>query len=94
MVQLSKKGNCLLPLLLLKVGMPMKNTYKLNSKSDMNRFAKDLEKAVKQTAIREAMSRRYDVTCPTCGASVKVPTGKSLCPKCRKEIDLQLDIKI
>lgn len=26
-----QKGNCLLPLLLLKVGMPMKNTYKLST---------------------------------------------------------------
>ena len=71
----------------------MKNAYKLNSKSDMQQLAKDLEQKVKQTAIKEAMSRMYDVTCPTCGASVKVPTGKSACPKCGEEIDLQLDVK-
>lgn len=83
-----------MPLLFLKVGMLMKNTYKLSSKSDMKQFNKDLEKRIKSAAIEEAMGRTYDVTCPTCGASVKVPTGKSLCPQCRKEIDLQLDIKI
>lgn len=83
-----------MPLLLLKVGMPMKNTYKLSSKSDMKQFEKDLEQRIKNAAIEEAMRRMYDVTCPTCGASVKVPTGKSLCPKCNEEIDLQLNIKI
>lgn len=83
-----------LALTFLKVGMLMKNTYKLNSKSDMQQFAKDLEQKVKQTAIKEAMGRMYDVTCPTCGAYVKVPTGKSVCPKCREEIDLQLNFKI
>lgn len=89
-----QKGNCLLPLLLLKVGMPMKNTYKLSNKSDMKQFSKDLEQRIKNAAIKKAMSRMYDVTCPSCGASVKVPTGKSCCPKCGEEIDLQLDIKI
>lgn len=83
-----------MPLLLLKVGMPMKNTYKLSNKSDMKQFSKDLEQRIKNAAIKEAMSRMYDVTCPSCGASVKVPTGKSCCPKCGEEIDLQLDIKI
>ena len=71
----------------------MKGAYNLGSKSDMNQFAKDLEQRVKEAAIEEAMSRLYDVTCPTCGTSVKVPTGKSKCPKCGEEIDLQLDIK-
>lgn len=72
----------------------MKNSYNLSSKSDMKRFAKDLERRVKDAAIEEAMGRMYDVTCPTCGASVMVPTGKSRCPACGEEIDLQLDIKI
>lgn len=71
----------------------MKSTYKLSSKSDMKQYAKDLEQRIKDAAIEEMMSRMYDVTCPTCGTSVKVPVGKSLCPKCGEEIDLQLDIK-
>ena len=44
-------------------------------------------------AIEEVMNRMYDVTCPTCRASVRVPIGKSFCPKCGEEIDLQLDVK-
>lgn len=71
----------------------MKDSYNLSSKSDMKQYAKDLEQRIKAAAIEEAMGRMYDVTCPTCGASVKVPTGKSACPKCGEEIDLQLDIK-
>lgn len=70
-----------------------KDSYDLSRKSEMKRFAKDLGKRVKDAAIEEAMGRMYDVTCPSCGASVKVPTGKSACPKCGEEIDLQLDIK-
>lgn len=60
----------------------------------MKQFAKDLEKEIKDSAIKEAMSRKYEVTCPTCGANVEVPAGKSRCPACGEEIDLQLDIKI
>lgn len=72
----------------------MKNSYNLSSKSDMKRFAKDLEQRVKDVAIEEAMGRMYDVNCPACGASVKIPTGKSRCPACGEEIDLQLNIEI
>lgn len=71
----------------------MKDKYNLSSKSDMKQYAKDLERRIKDAAIEEAMSRMYDVTCPTCGASVKSPAGKSVCPKCGEEIDLQLDVK-
>ena len=60
------------------------NTIKLTAKIDTTEIDK---------AIEEAMGRMYDVTCPSCGSSVKVPTGKSACPKCGEEIDLQLDVK-
>ena len=39
-----------------------------------------------------ANQRTYDVTCPFCQNIVNVPTGKSLCPSCGKEIDLSLNI--
>lgn len=71
----------------------MNDKYNLSSKSNTKQYAKDLEQRIKDAAIEEAMGRMYDVTCPTCGASVKVPTGKSVCPKCGEEIDLQLDVK-
>ena len=59
----------------------MKDSYNLSSKSGMKQYAKDLEQRIKAAAIEEAMGRMYDVTCPTCGVSVKIQTGKSASPK-------------
>ena len=55
-----------MPLLLLKVGILMKKRYNLGNRSDMKRFTKDLEKEIKEAAIKDAMSRTYEVICPTC----------------------------
>lgn len=58
---------------------------------------KDFEKAVREQAIatakQEALKRSYDVECPHCHSKLSVPVGKSLCPKCSKEINLDLDFK-
>lgn len=59
-----------------------------NFKIDMNK----LEKSIKKQATSALNKRTYDVTCPHCKSKVNVPTGKSICPICRKEIDLTLDI--
>lgn len=72
----------------------MSKNYNLGSKSDMRRFQRDLEKSIKSETISSLHKQKYDVTCPHCGHSVKIPTGKSLCPFCHKEIDLTLDINL
>ena len=51
-----------------------------------------LEKAMKQQATNALHQRKYDVTCPHCGAKINVPTCISFCPICKNEIDLNLNI--
>lgn len=70
----------------------MARKYNLSSKSDMRRFSKDLEKTIMDKATSAIKKGKYDVSCPHCQITVKVPVGKSLCPKCRKQIDLTLNI--
>ena len=56
-------------------------------------FKVNIDKDKLNQAIEEAANlRTYDVTCPFCKNIVNVPTGKSLCPSCGKEIDLTLNI--
>ena len=42
----------------------MSKNYNLFSKSDMNRFSKDLEKAIYSNVEQQIYSRHYDVECP------------------------------
>lgn len=69
----------------------MGKTYNIGKNSDMNRFARDLEKEVIGQAKQAAQRQMYNINCPHCGEEVNVPTGKSLCPKCKGEIDLTLN---
>ena len=69
------------------------NNYNFGSKSDMNRFTKNLEKSAHNIARQSIMSGKYDVKCPHCKQSIKVSPEKSFCPFCRKEKDLKLHIK-
>lgn len=70
----------------------MPKGYDLSKKSDMRKFEQNFQKTVKSEAAKSLKNQKFDVTCPHCQASVKVPAGKSKCPKCGKEIDLELDI--
>ncbi len=72
----------------------MKHKYNMSSKSDMRRFQRDLKKDIKASVVSAIESGLYDVTCPNCGAVVKVPAGKSKCPSCRGEINLELDVDL
>ena len=73
--------------------MPLGKNYNLGSSSDMRRFQRDLEKEIMGKTKQTIMGRKYDVTCPHCHSKVNVLPGKSRCPRCGNEIDLQLDIK-
>lgn len=70
----------------------MSKNYNLGSKSDMRKFTNDLERAVKEKSVQALHARKYDVDCPHCNGKVKVAPGKSNCPLCSKEIDLELNI--
>lgn len=71
----------------------MSKKYNLNSKSDMRKFQRDLEKTVMHKAKSAIMKKQFDVTCPHCQSKVNIPAGKSLCPSCRKQIDFKINFK-
>lgn len=69
----------------------MKSGIKFNF--DSSNFEKNLKKEMNKAVKNEANSRQYDVTCPQCSKTTSVPVGKSLCPNCSQEIDLDLKFK-
>lgn len=71
----------------------MGRKYNLGSSSDMRRFQRDLEKEIIGKTKQTIMNQTYDVTCPHCQSRISVPPGKSCCPRCGQEVDLNLDIK-
>lgn len=52
-----------------------------------------LEGAIKREAQNAAKKKLYEVSCKNCHAKVRVPVGKSVCPHCKREINLILDFK-
>ena len=70
----------------------MSKSFDLNSKSDMKKFGKRLEKTVMDKAHTAILKKKYDVKCPNCKKPITIPVGKSTCPMCRKTIDFKLDI--
>lgn len=71
----------------------MSKKYNLGSNSDMRRFMKDLEKQIYSNAEQQIYSQTYAVDCPHCHNKVSVKPGSSLCPFCRNQIKLNLNIK-
>jgi Zn finger protein HypA/HybF involved in hydrogenase expression len=71
----------------------MAKKYNLSSKSDMNRFMKDLEQQVKSNAEQQIMARNYDVECPHCHSKISTRPGAGTCPVCHNTINLDLNIK-
>ena len=51
-----------------------------------------LHDKVMQMAKQSLQAQKYEVTCPYCDATREVRPGKSTCPLCGKEIDLELNI--
>ena len=72
----------------------MKRTYRLDRKSDMNRFIRDLGEDLKKELCAEIMERTHQIECPACGTKISIPAGKSHCQHCSEEIDLHLDIDL
>ena len=58
--------------------------YKLNSKSDMRRFMKDLEKSI----INNVKQEKFDYVCPCCKHKIKVKVGKNKCQYCHTDINV------
>lgn len=60
-----------------------------NIKIDQNK----IKKAVMDKARNDISSRNFSVACPHCNAQVSIPAGKSPCPICGEDINLNLDFK-
>ncbi|CEN29170.1 hypothetical protein [Pseudolactococcus piscium] len=56
------------------------------------KFGRNFEKTVKDGMRKAALNGTYDIKCPHCEQDISVKSGKSLCPKCNKEINLNLNI--
>ena len=70
----------------------MGKSYDLSKSSDMNRLSKDLKSSAMQQVNQALMSRKYEINCPFCNGKISVPPGRSACPLCLREINLELDI--
>jgi rRNA maturation endonuclease Nob1 len=73
--------------------MYMPKKYNLNSKSDMNKFKRDLESAALNIAQEKAMDMAFDVICTNCKRKIRVKAGQSVCPVCGGEIIMNLNFK-
>lgn len=63
------------------------------SKTKIKVNQKNLERLVKEKAITALEGKIFNIECPHCKTIVQVPSGKSICPHCHKEINLELNIK-
>lgn len=72
----------------------MSKTFDITSKSDMKKFKDHLHNAVVEEATAAVNAMNFDINCPDCDAAISVPVGRSSCPNCNQEIDLNLDINL
>lgn len=69
----------------------MKRNYNLASKSDMRRFARDLEKDIYNDVKRQALRSTYAINCPNCEHIILISPGQRHCPICGTDINFKLD---
>lgn len=70
----------------------MGKKYNLSKNSDMKKLVRDLTDAVQDKTVDILNNRTYDITCPHCNQQISVMPGKSQCPLCHQDIDLNLNI--
>ena len=67
-------------------------SYDLNKKSDMRKLMSNLEKQGLEIAKKQIEKRQYKATCPKCNSEITVSAGKNICPFCKHNFDVKLDI--
>jgi len=70
----------------------MPRRYNLASKSDMRRWARDLEKDLTSLAQKQVLKMKHNIPCPHCVREISVSSGWNVCPYCANGVDLQLQI--
>lgn len=65
----------------------------MSNKRQMDKFFKNIDKAVKDKAKDASLNRTYEVKCPKCESKRKMSfrNGKGKCPKCKSVINLDLN---
>lgn len=69
----------------------MARSYDLGKKSDVRRFARDLERMAGKAAKRKIQRKGLEIECPKCGAPMSVTPGLNTCPSCRKTTEVAFD---
>ncbi len=66
--------------------------YDINKKSDMNKLFTDFKKQGLEIAKNQINARQYKIECPQCKAKITVKSGSNICPFCKHNFDVKLDI--
>lgn len=69
----------------------MGRNYDLLNKSDMRRFARDLEKDIKAAAKKSLISNGLNVDCPFCKNAFRMVSGENVCPACGNTATVSFD---
>ncbi len=65
--------------------------YDISSKSDMDRFSRDLKSKLVEHAKNQIAKSPHKISCPACKKLVNVKVGRNICPYCKKTITLTTD---
>lgn len=69
----------------------MKKSYDLGKDGDIDRLFDGIQSDIQKFAAEAAMDQEYDVDCPYCGKSFRMPPGSHPCPFCGESVNLILD---
>lgn len=71
----------------------MGKRYNISSSSDMRKFSRDLERSVMDMARNAVYDQSFSNECPHCKSTFNASSGMNICPFCRNQVDLKLNIK-
>lgn len=69
----------------------MQNGYDISSKSDMERFKRDLIKNVKETSRELIEEGGVEMDCPFCSKPFQMINGDNICPHCGETVAVTFD---
>lgn len=70
----------------------MSKTYNLGKSSSTICFANDFEEKVMDIARDAAYDMEFDIACPHCNVISGMRSGLNICPFCKNEVNVELDI--
>lgn len=58
----------------------------------MRKLERDLKSSLLNSARNSVLLGTYDVICPHCKITFKAKNGTNICPNCKKNVNLKLNI--